>query len=115
MLANNPKIRILYFIGSLSSGGKERRLIELLTYLKAEGGYELMLVLTKDEIHYPAFHHLNIPYQVIRKSWKQNDPTVFYKFFKICQQFRPDLIHTWGRMQSLYTLPAVISPGNPAD
>jgi glycosyltransferase involved in cell wall biosynthesis len=108
MMVNSHKTRILYFIGSLSSGGKERRLIELLTYLKSKGDFEMMLVLTKDEIHYPAFHQLGIPYQVIKKSWKRNDLTIFYKFHKICQQFQPDFIHSWGRIQSLYSLPAVI-------
>jgi glycosyltransferase involved in cell wall biosynthesis len=97
----------------LSSGGKERRLIELLTYLKAKGSYELMLVLTNGEIHFPAFSQLEIPYQVIKKSWDKNDPTIFYKFYKICQEFQPDLIHSWGRIQSFYTLPAVIFSGIP--
>jgi glycosyltransferase involved in cell wall biosynthesis len=102
------KIRILFFIGSLRSGGKERRLIELLTYLKSKGQFEFLVVVTKDEVHYPAFHQLEIPYQVIKKKWQNNDPTVFYQFYKICKEFGPDLIHSWGRMQSLYTLPAVI-------
>jgi glycosyltransferase involved in cell wall biosynthesis len=109
MIVNNHKTRILYFIGGLTAGGKERRLIELLTYLKAKGGFEIMLVLTKEEIHYPAFHALGIPYQVIKKSWKRYDLTIFYKFYKICRQFQPDLIHSWGRMQSLYSLPAVLA------
>jgi glycosyltransferase involved in cell wall biosynthesis len=102
------KIRILFFIGSLCAGGKERRLIELLTYLKSKDHFEFLVVVTKDDVHYPAFHQLNIPYLVIKKEWKNNDPSVFYQFYKICKQFRPDLIHSWGRMQSLYTLPAII-------
>lgn len=102
------KIRILFFIGSLRSGGKERRLIELLTYLKERDQFEFLVVVTKDEIHYPAFHQLAIPYRVIKKKWANHDPSVLYQFYKICKEFRPDLIHSWGRMQSLYTLPAVI-------
>ncbi|HTM92090.1 MAG TPA: glycosyltransferase family 4 protein [Flavisolibacter sp.] len=100
--------RILIFIGSLRSGGKERRLIELLTYLKEKTCCEILLVMTKNEIHYQNFYQLNIRYEVISKKWKRNDPTVFYQLYKICKQFKPHIIHTWGRMQSFYTLPAVI-------
>ena len=105
MYLNNQNLRIVFFIGSLRSGGKERRLIELLTYLKNKGGVEILVVLTKEEIHYPGFEKLNIPYRVIKRNWKINYPMVFYT---ICKEFRPQLIHTWGRMQSLYTLPTII-------
>ncbi|WP_242696179.1 glycosyltransferase family 4 protein [Longitalea luteola] len=108
MMLHNQKTRIIFFIGSLKGGGKERRLIELLTYLNQKHSYELMVVVTGTEIDYSAFYKLNIHYEVIKKRWKKNDPTVFAKFYKICQQFKPHLIHTWGRMQSFYALPAVI-------
>jgi glycosyltransferase involved in cell wall biosynthesis len=108
MTLYNQNNRILFFIGSLKGGGKERRLIELLTYLKERGCYELMVVVTDAEVHYPAFNKLNIPCQVITKKWKKNYPSVFFNFYKICRQFKPHLIHTWGRMQSFYALPAVI-------
>jgi glycosyltransferase involved in cell wall biosynthesis len=108
MTLDSSKPRILIFIGSLCPGGKERRVIELLTYFKAKGEFEFLVVATRDEIHYKDFHKLNIPYRVIKKKWKKNDPTVIYQFYKICKEFRPHLIHTWGRMQSFYTLPAIV-------
>ena len=101
--------RILFFIGSLRSGGKERRLIELLTYLKGRTGFKLMLVVTKDQMHYPAFKNLNIPYLVLAKKMSKYDLSVFYQFVKVCRSFNPDLIHTWGRIQTLYALPGVIT------
>lgn len=107
------KTRILFFIGSLKVGGKERRFIELLTYLQGREQYELMVVVTDATIEYPSFHKLNINYQVISKARKKNDVTVFYKFYKKCKQFKPHIIHTWGRMQSLHALPAVIAMGIP--
>ncbi|MGV3502242.1 MAG: glycosyltransferase [Adhaeribacter sp.] len=102
------KTRLLFFIGSLCAGGKERRLIELLTYLKSKACYEMLVVVTRDDVHYPAFRQLGLPYVVLGKKWAFQDPGVFYRFYKICRQFRPQLIHTWGRMQSFYSLPAVI-------
>jgi glycosyltransferase involved in cell wall biosynthesis len=107
------KPRVLIFIGSLSSGGKERRLIELLTYFKAKDIFEFLVVVTKDDIHYKDFLKLDIPYVVVKKLVKKNDPTVFYQLYKISKKFKPHLIHTWGRMQSFYALPAVIGQGVP--
>jgi hypothetical protein len=61
-------IRILFFIGSLVTGGKERRLIELLTYLKQKDEYELFLVLAFNQIHYPQFLNLNIDFTILNKK-----------------------------------------------
>jgi len=113
MKPNHTKTRIIYFIGSLSVGGKERRLIELLTYLQCKEEYELMVVVTDPIIGYPSFYKLNINYQVIRKSWKRYDPSIFYKFYKKCKQFKPHIIHTWGRMQSLFAIPTALAQGIP--
>jgi glycosyltransferase involved in cell wall biosynthesis len=99
--------RILFFLGSLRAGGKERRMIELLTYLKKKGNYELMVVLTEDVVDFPAFYDLDIPYRVMSKVLPKYDPSIFYKFYKICREFQPDLIHSWGSVQSFYSIPAV--------
>ncbi|MHA4843652.1 glycosyltransferase family 4 protein [Flavitalea antarctica] len=107
------KPRILIFIGSLRAGGKERRLIELLSYLKARNSFRILVVMTKNEIHYSEFYNLNIEYRIIRKKWRKNAITVFIQFYKICKEFNPDIIHTWGRMQSLYAVPAVIMKNTP--
>lgn len=109
MTTINKKPRILIFIGSLSSGGKERRLVEMLTYFKQKDLFEFLVVVTADNIHYKQFFELNIPYIVIKKTLSKNDPTVFFKFYNIAKNFKPDLVHTWGRIQSLYTLPTIIS------
>ena len=108
MTPHSSKPRVLVFIGSLRSGGKERRLVELLTYFKEKSHFEFLVVLTRDEIHYKDFYKLEIPYKVIEKKWRRNDPTVFHQVYKICKTFKPHIIHTWGSMQSFYTLPAVI-------
>lgn len=113
MTLSNQKTRILFFIGSLKGGGKERRLVELLTYLQGKGKYELMVVVTDPKIQYPSFYNLNINYQVILKAWQKKDVSIFYKFYKKCKQFKPHIIHTWGRMQSFYALPAALTQGIP--
>jgi glycosyltransferase involved in cell wall biosynthesis len=113
MIPNKHRSRILFFIGSFKGGGKERRLLELLSYLTRKDNYEIMVVVTDPIIDFPAFHELKVLYRIIPKTWKKNDLTVFYKFYRICRQFKPHLIHTWGRIQSFYALPAVIGRGIP--
>lgn len=107
------KIRIIFFIGSFCVGGKERRLIELLTYLKNKGGYEMMVILAFDEIAYPKFKELNIDHVILNKKPNNKNIGVFFKLFKICKDFKPDIIHTWGSMQSFYMIPASKLTGAP--
>ncbi|PVY36668.1 glycosyltransferase [Pontibacter virosus] len=104
----DKSIKIILFIGSLRSGGKERRLVELLSYLQKRNQYKLLVVMTSHKIDYQKFYDLNIPYYVIPKSWSKNDLTIFYKFYKIVKSYEPDLIHTWGKIQTLYSLPSIL-------
>lgn len=101
-------MKILFFIGSLRSGGKERRLVELLSYLKNKGGYEMKLVLNYNDIAYQKFNTLGIDVIVLDKEKNNKDFSIFTKFYRICKDFKPDIIHTWGSMQSFYALPAKV-------
>lgn len=111
---NKIKImKILFFIESLRSGGKERRLVELLTYLKKHTDYSLELVLTRNEIHYKYIHELVIPIKIIERKFIKKDPRLFFKFYTICKKFNPDIIHSWGGMATFYALPASLLLGIP--
>ncbi|MDD4309605.1 MAG: glycosyltransferase [Candidatus Cloacimonetes bacterium] len=106
-------MRIVIFIGTLQSGGKERRLIELLSYLKGNTDFEMLLVLRQELIDYPAFCKLNIPYKLLTKKYRKGDISLHYMFYRICKSFKPDLIHTWGSMPAFVSLMAVIMQGIP--
>jgi glycosyltransferase involved in cell wall biosynthesis len=97
-------IKILFFIGSLGSGGKERRFIELLSYLKANKRYEILVVTTSKEIHFPFFNSLNIPIKNFKKNKYLDNLTFPFEFYKVSKDFKPDIIHTWGRIQTSYVL-----------
>ncbi len=99
-------MKILFFIESLRSGGKERRLVELLFYLKQNTNYELRLVLTEDKIHYSYIHDLDIPIDIIKRKYLKKDPSLFFRFYKIAKTFNPDIIHSWGTMSTFYAIPA---------
>lgn len=98
-------MRILLFIESLRSGGKERRLLELIRYLKNKPGYELLLVLTEDEIHYRYAFDLISDIKILKRKYLRKDPAIFLKFCRLCNTFKPDIIHTWGSMLAFYALP----------
>ena len=60
-------MKILFFIGNLTSGGKERRLIELMAGLK-NNNFDILLVLAFNEIDYDYFFDLGINYISIDKK-----------------------------------------------
>ena len=105
--------KILFFIGGLVSGGKERRFVELLSYLKSTGGYDMLVVTTTSEVHFPAFFDLNIPLEKINTKGLLKTAGIPLELRKIALQFQPDVIHTWGRMQNFYALPSKMILGIP--
>jgi glycosyltransferase involved in cell wall biosynthesis len=105
MMSLPKKIRILFFIENLSSGGKERRLIELLYYLTTKN-YDLHLMITEDRIHYNYLHELNIPITIIKRRFIKKDPSLFSNFFRLVKKLQPNIIHTWGSMTTFYAIPS---------
>jgi glycosyltransferase involved in cell wall biosynthesis len=98
------KIKILFFISNFGSGGRGRRSLELLTYLKNTGKYELMVVLNHNKIHYEYFYKLDIPYITLENSSKRSHPSILYRFFIVCKSYKPDILHVWGRKQVFYSI-----------
>ncbi len=101
-------MKILFYIESLRSGGKERRLVELIKGLKNYPDIEMELVLTREDIHYTDIFDTGIKiHYTIRKGLKK-DPRLFWKFYKIAKKFKPDIIHVWGGMVAVYAIPAKV-------
>jgi glycosyltransferase involved in cell wall biosynthesis len=98
--------KILFFIESLQAGGKERRLIELLFYLKNNTDYSIHLALTSDVIHYSYISDLNIPTTIMKRGVLKKDPSIFFKFHSLSKKIQPDIIHTWGVMTTFYAIPS---------
>lgn len=97
--------KVLFFIESLCSGGKERRLVELLIYLRQNTDFQLRLVLTEDEIDFKYVSSLDIHIDVIKRRFSKKDPYLFFCFYRIAKEFNPDVIHTWGTMSAFYAIP----------
>ncbi len=100
-------MKILFFIESLHSGGKERRLVELIKGISKDSNYELGIVLTRNNIHYKdIFSTKTDIYYAVRKQGLKKDPSVFYKFYNISKRFKPDIIHVWSNLTAIYALPS---------
>jgi glycosyltransferase involved in cell wall biosynthesis len=99
-------VKILFFIYSLGAGGKERRLLELAHYLKANTKYRLFLVLMNDNIHYDIEADLFEKIIIKKRNGRKKDIIMFFKFNRICKDIRPDIIHAWGSMETFYAIPS---------
>ena len=97
-------MRIFFVIDCLASGGKERRLVELMKALKSEQEIDFELVIMSNDIHYEEVFGLdiNINY-LIRRTRK--DLSVFVKLYKLCKKYKPDIIHCWDSMTAVYCVP----------
>jgi glycosyltransferase involved in cell wall biosynthesis len=98
-----PKIKILFFINCLTSGGTERRLVELMKVLNLNKDFELELVLMSKEVHYREIFDMNIRINYLIRSTKK-DFSIFNQFYKICKMFKPGIVHCWDSMTSIYAI-----------
>ncbi len=97
-------MKILFVIDTLGSGGKERRLTELLKALKSSKEIDFELVVMRNDIHYSEIYDLGISiHRIIRKTRK--DISVFKKFYLLIRQYKPDAVHCWESMTAVYLAP----------
>ena len=68
---------------------------------------DLALVVFSDKIHYKEIFDFGIPIQILKRVPKKN-PMVFYKLYKFCSHWKPDLIHSWGTMSTIFAIPSSI-------
>ena len=97
-------MKILLLIDSLVSGGRERRLIELIKGFANYSDVQLNLVVFSEKIHYQEIFELGIPVNILKRVPKRN-PMDFYRLYKLCKSWKPDLMHSWGTMSAMVTLP----------
>lgn len=95
-------MKILMVVDALSGGGQERQLLEhvkgLLYY---QGEFEIYLVSLTDTVEYKYVYDLPIQFNIVKRKYKK-DISVFSKLRNIIKQFKPDIIHSWSYMASVY-------------
>jgi len=97
-------MRVLFFIDSLCAGGKERRLTELMKGLRLNPEVNFEIVLMDKRVHYHQVFSLNIRIHYLLRKTKK-DLSVFPKFYKICKDYRPDIVHCWDSMTAVISAP----------
>ena len=93
-------------IDSLVKGGRERRLIELLKSFSVNENIEVGVVIFSKKVEYPEIFDLNVQLHFLERKPKK-DPRIFYRLYNLCKNERPDIIHSWGTMPSIYAIPTV--------
>jgi glycosyltransferase involved in cell wall biosynthesis len=96
---HRKKIRILFFIESMSSGGKERRLIELLKGLSSFNFIDFEIILSNENIHYNDINNYKL--NIINKN---NLSLSIYKLNKLIKKYKPHIIHCFGHVEMLQIL-----------
>ena len=97
-------MKVLHFTDSLRSGGRERQLVELVKGASFEGRIIPEIVCMSCDVHYKEIFDFGIKIHFLTKN-RRWDPGVFCKFYNICNYFKPDVIHTWDSMTSVYAIP----------
>jgi glycosyltransferase involved in cell wall biosynthesis len=99
------KIRILFAIDGLRSGGKERRFLSLVRYLSLLKEYHCELIILNRDIHYTEVYAFNTKLNIIdRKNSKE--VSSLKQFYMIAKKFKPNIIHSWDTLSTLYAIPS---------
>jgi len=97
-------MKTLHIIDALESGGKERQALELLKGLKSKPNLSIVLVVLSESNQFPYSEKLGIPIYYLQRKYK-NDLSIFMRLYKIIKDFRPEIVHSWNLMCSIYILP----------
>jgi len=99
-------MKILIVTDSFHTGGKERRLIELLKGLVSRGVYCELIALS-DVVQYEDLYSLDIKIHFLKRRYNK-DISIFGKLAKIVREIQPDIIQSWSSMASIYLIPVLI-------
>lgn len=99
------EIRVLHLIDSLSAGGKERQLVELLKGLRNGSSVACGLVIMSDVVQYGEVHDLGVPVHFMPRHGRY-DPFMPFRLHRLVRTFRPDILHSWSSMCSCYAIPS---------
>lgn len=98
-------MKILTITDSFHTGGKERRLIELLKGL-GKRGIACELIVLSDVVQYEELYELGIPIHFLKRSYKK-DVGIFRKLYKLIKKSDPDIVQSWSTMTSIYLAPII--------
>jgi len=77
---------------------------ELMQALKIRRDIDFELVVMSRDIHYKAVIDLGIRIHYILRKTKR-DLSVFFRLYRLCRSYKPDIVHSWDSMTALYMSP----------
>jgi len=92
-MAKNKKIKILYIIPSLNSGGAERFLLDLIYNLNLDIFDPYLLLFNGKGFFYSEALDKGLNIKVLKKKFKI-DFLNFYNIYKHIKKIKPDIVHT---------------------
>lgn len=102
---SRQKMTILFLADNIGGGGKERRMLELIKSLSKESSYKIILISISDMgVGYDYIY--DFPITIIESE--RNYKYTIKPFFVIkgaIEKYKPDIVHSWGSMCSVYMLP----------
>lgn len=97
-------MKIMVLIDTLIDGGIERRMLELVKALSNDKNYTIYLISLTDRVDYNYVYELPIKFEIIKRR-SRKDLSLYNKLYKRVKDFKPDIIHSWGTMSSVYLAP----------
>jgi len=91
----------------MDTGGKERRLLELIKLLVAEKQHKIILLSLSEEVGYDYIKALPIEFICLKRAGKLSLKP-FTVINDVIRKYKPDIIHSWGSLAGLYLIPFVL-------
>lgn len=98
-------LKIVHIIDCLQVGGKERQLIELVKGLSTSENVKVLVIVLCKNNYYKGLDNLDIEVLLLDRKTK-NDPLMFIRLFRIFKSFKPQIVHSWNLMCSVFVVPA---------
>jgi len=96
------KIKILYATDGLGNGGKERQLIETIKNIDSNKFETGVIVFNSNQYYSDMVSEISDYYSVYNKDKNVLEP--FVSVFEAFEKFKPDIVHTYDLLSSMYTL-----------
>jgi glycosyltransferase involved in cell wall biosynthesis len=97
-------MKILIAVENLNRSGRERRIIELIRGLHNREDISFEVVIFKNLVRYNELQELSVPLHILERK-KRRDIFVGFRFISLLKKIKPDIVHSWGGLSSVITLP----------
>jgi glycosyltransferase involved in cell wall biosynthesis len=104
-IKKDHKMTILFLADNIGGGGKERRMLELIKSLSKDPANKIILISISD-MGTGYDYMYDFPISIIETDRDRKYSIKPYFVIKgAIQKYKPDIVHSWGTMCSVYMLP----------